>query len=81
MRAAADRLGVWIAAGSILIGVGIAQLGVAPRAASCVESGDTRVCETIGVIVLNVSGIACLLAGLAILGVAVAREARHKISV
>jgi hypothetical protein len=40
-----------------------------------------RVCETIGVIVLNVSGTTCLLVGLAVLAIGAVLEARHKISV
>jgi hypothetical protein len=81
MRRLFRRVGSWVVAGVVLVAVGIGQLAVAPRAASCFESGDMRVCETIGVIVLNVSGTTCLLVGMAVLAIGAVLEARHKISV
>jgi hypothetical protein len=66
--------------GAILIVAGIGQLAAAPLAQSCLSSGDMRVCETIGVIVLNVSGVASLLVGLALLAVGLAQHTRHNIS-
>jgi hypothetical protein len=76
----AGRLTVWAVPGGALVAAGIGQLAVAPLAVSCIAGTDYRFCETIGVIVLNVSGVACVLAGFALLVAGVALQARHKIS-
>ena len=62
--------------GVCLIGLGVAVLIVAPLAQSCIVGSDSRACETIGTIVLNVVGLVMIAVGGALLVVGL----RHKIA-
>jgi hypothetical protein len=62
----------WVAAG--LFALGVAALIVAPQARTCMTSGDSTACETIGIIALNVAGVILLASGVIAFAVATARS-------
>ncbi|MGH2456920.1 MAG: hypothetical protein ACRDHD_11775 [Candidatus Limnocylindria bacterium] len=66
----------WIAAG--LIALGLVALLVAPQAQSCVRDGDATVCETGGIVILNLVGTVLASAGVAVLLTAAAHGRRNR---
>ena len=62
--------------GVLLVVLGVAALLAAPLAQWCVVDGDSKACETIGTIVLNVVGGVLFAVG----GVVLVPGLRHKIA-
>jgi hypothetical protein len=75
-----NRLGKAFWVGILLIGLSVAVWFVAPLAKSCVTDFNTQVCETTGVVVLNLIGLVLFAIGGILLFVAggLASEVRRR---
>ena len=56
--------------GGLAVAVGVMAVLLAPLAETCAWSSDTQACETIGTVVFNVFGVACIVFGTVLIGLA-----------
>lgn len=65
----------WVV-GGMAVAAGVMAVLLAPLAETCAWSSDTQACETIGTVVFNVLGVACIAFGAVLIGFAARRRLR-----